>query len=92
MAIKINPNYADAWNNKGVSLGKLGKYKEAIESYDMAIKIDPNFAHAWNNKGNALRVLGEQQDANRCFSNAKSLGFKPNVIRQSFLQIFRRYV
>ena len=92
MAIMINPNYADAWNNKGVSLGKLGKYKEAIESYDMDIKIDPNFAHAWNNKGNALRVLGEQQDANRCFSNAKSLGLKPNVIRQSFLQIFRRYV
>jgi tetratricopeptide (TPR) repeat protein len=78
MAIMINPNYADAWNNKGVSLGKLGKYKEAIESYDRDIKIDPNFAHAWNNKGNALRVLGEQQDANRCFSNAKSLGLKPS--------------
>jgi tetratricopeptide (TPR) repeat protein len=77
-AIEIDPNYADAWNNKGVSLGKLGKYKEAIESYDRDIKIDPNFAHAWNNKGNALRVLGEQQDANRCFSNAKSLGLKPS--------------
>jgi len=89
MAIKINPSYADAWNNKGVSLGKLGKYKNAIEYYDMAIKINPNFARAWNNKGNALRVLGQQKDANRCFSNAKSFGLKPNVIRQSFLRIFR---
>jgi tetratricopeptide (TPR) repeat protein len=92
MAIKINPNYADAWNNKGVSLGKLGKYKEAIECYDMAIKIDPTFARAWNNKGNALRVLGQEKDAKRCFSSAKSLGLKPNVFRQSFLQIFRSNV
>ena len=89
MAIKINPNYADAWNNKGVSLGKLGKYKEAIECYDMAIKIIPNLARAWNNKGSALRVLGQQKDANRCFSNANRLGLKPNIIRQSFLRIFR---
>jgi tetratricopeptide (TPR) repeat protein len=92
MALKINPSYADAWNNKGVSLGKLGKYKEAIESYDMAIKVNPNFARAWNNKGNALRVLGQQKDANRCFSNAKSFGLKPNVILQSFLRIFRSNV
>jgi tetratricopeptide (TPR) repeat protein len=89
MAIKINPNYTDAWNNKGVSLGKLGKYKEAIEFYDMAMKIDPNLARAWSNKDNALRVLGQRKDANRCFSNAKSLGLKPNVIRQLFLRIFR---
>jgi len=89
MAIKINPNYADAWNNKGVSLGKLGKYKEAIESYDIAININPNFVGAWNNKGSALRILGQQKDANRCFYNAKRLGLKPNVMRQSFLRIFR---
>ena len=88
MAIKINPNYVDAWNNKGVSLGKLGRYKEAIESYDIAININPNFAGAWNNKGSALRILGQQKDANRCFSNAKRLGLKPKVIRQSFLRIF----
>ena len=89
-AVKIDPNYADAWNNKGVSLGKLGKYKEAIECYDMAIKIDPNYAHAWNNKGIALRILGKQKDANRCFTNAKGLGLKPHVFRQSFLKMFRR--
>jgi tetratricopeptide (TPR) repeat protein len=91
-AVKIDPNYADAWNNKGVSLGKLGKYKEAIECYDMAIKIDPNYAHAWNSKGNALRILGQQKDANRCFTNAKGLGLKPHVFRQSFLKMFRRDV
>ena len=29
-AIKINPDYADAWNNKGTALGNLGRYEEAI--------------------------------------------------------------
>ena len=50
-AIKIDPNYAYAWNNKGIALRNIGKYDEAIECYDTAIKIDPNYADAWNNKG-----------------------------------------
>ena len=27
-------NYAEAWSNKGVALGNLGKYDEAIKCYD----------------------------------------------------------
>lgn len=74
-AIKIDPNYAYAWNNKGMALRNLGKYDEAIECYDRAIKIDPNYAEAWNNKGVSLRKLGQQKDADRCFAKAIELGF-----------------
>ncbi|MBN1234767.1 MAG: tetratricopeptide repeat protein, partial [Methanotrichaceae archaeon] len=31
-AIEINPQYADAWSNKGICLGIQGKYDEAIEA------------------------------------------------------------
>jgi len=73
--IKIDPNYAYAWNSKGIALRNLGKYDEAIECYDRAIKIDPNYADAWNNKGVSLRKIGQQKDADRCFTKARELGF-----------------
>ena len=74
-AIKIDPNYAYAWNNKGIALRNLGKYDEAIECYDRAIAIDPNYADAWNNKGVSLRKIGQQKDADRCFAKAREFGF-----------------
>ncbi|MDQ6865242.1 MAG: tetratricopeptide repeat protein [Thermoproteota archaeon] len=74
-AIKIDPNYAYVWNNKGWALSNLGKYDEAIECYDTAINIDPNYADAWNNKGVSLRKIEQQEDADRCFTKARELGF-----------------
>jgi tetratricopeptide (TPR) repeat protein len=69
-AIKIDPNYAYAWNNKGIALRNLGKYDEAIECYDRAIKIDPNYAGPWNSKGWALSNLGKHKDAIECYDRA----------------------
>ena len=42
-AIKIDPNYAYAYNNLGNALDDIGKKEEAIENYRKAIKIDPNY-------------------------------------------------
>jgi tetratricopeptide (TPR) repeat protein len=68
-AIGIDPESADAWNNKGVALDNLGRlekheeainyYEEAIECYDEAIKLDPEDSIAWYNKGNTLNILGK---------------------------------
>ncbi|MCZ7392205.1 MAG: tetratricopeptide repeat protein, partial [Candidatus Methanoperedens sp.] len=38
-AIKVNPENADAWYNKGFALYELGKYEEATQAYDTARKI-----------------------------------------------------
>ena len=35
-AIEIDPNDAGSWNNKGLALCRLGRHKEAIESFNMA--------------------------------------------------------
>jgi tetratricopeptide (TPR) repeat protein len=66
-AIKIDPNYAAAWYNKGWALSNLGKHKEALECYD---KIDANNAYAWNNKGVALNNLRRYKDAIVCYDRA----------------------
>lgn len=68
--IKINANYADTWNNKGLSLYNLRKYNEAIDSYERAINIDPNNAYAWYNKGNALNALRKYNEAMGSYERA----------------------
>ncbi|GAI99967.1 unnamed protein product, partial [marine sediment metagenome] len=42
-AIEINPNYADAFYNKGVISNKLALHNEALKFYDKAIEIKPNY-------------------------------------------------
>ena len=61
--IKLNPNYGIAWLNKGAVLGNLGRYDEAINSYNQALKINPNHDTAWSDKGVALGYLGKYDEA-----------------------------
>jgi tetratricopeptide (TPR) repeat protein len=58
------------WYNKGGSLFCLGRYDEAVRSYDRALEIDPRFAAAWNNKGNSFRRLGRHDEAICCYDKA----------------------
>ena len=63
------------WNNKGSSLGNLGRHEEAIACYDHALGLNPQFVPAWFNKGVALYALGQVQEAVACYDRA--LGLNP---------------
>ena len=56
-AVEIEPNFYEAWNNRGIALLKLERYEAAIGSYNRAVKIKPDYHDAWNNRGNALGRL-----------------------------------
>jgi tetratricopeptide (TPR) repeat protein len=62
-AIKIRPDYADAYYNMGISLQDQGNLGEAIDSYKQAIKIKPDYAEAYSNMGNAFKDKGELEAA-----------------------------
>jgi tetratricopeptide (TPR) repeat protein len=47
IALDIDQNDATVWYNKGVVLGKLGRFKEATECYDKAVGLNPSLATAW---------------------------------------------
>lgn len=49
-ALEIKPDYAEALNNKGVSLSYLKKFNESISYFDMALKINPDDALELHNK------------------------------------------
>lgn len=40
-AVKIDPNFAFAWDNMGLCYRKLGNYDKAIEAYKKSLEIDP---------------------------------------------------
>ncbi|NJN74682.1 MAG: tetratricopeptide repeat protein, partial [Limnothrix sp. RL_2_0] len=45
-AIKIQPDYYQAWLNRGINLDNLSKYEEAIASFDQALEIKPDYQSA----------------------------------------------
>ena len=58
-AIRLDPKYAYAYNNRGMAYKDLGQYKGAIEDYDQAIRLDPKYAYAYYNRGNAYKKIGQ---------------------------------
>ena len=62
-ALKIKPDYADAYFNMANIFKVKGDLEEAIESYKQALKLKPNYADAYNNMGNALKDKGDPEAA-----------------------------
>lgn len=75
-ALEIKPDLHQAWTNRGIALGNLGRLEEAIASYDKALEIQPDFHQAWYNRGNALRNLGRLAEAIASWDRA--LEIKPD--------------
>ena len=50
-AIELNPQFADAFCNRGLAYVNLGRYARAMQDFDKAIELKPQFAIAHNNKG-----------------------------------------
>ena len=75
-ALKINPDYPDAYNNMGNALKDKGDLEAAIESYKQALKIKPDYAEAYYNMGIALKGKGDLEAAIESYKQA--LKIKPD--------------
>ena len=75
-AIRLNPNYAAAYSDRGYVRNHLGDKKGAIEDYNQALRINPNYADAYNNRGIARNDLGDNKGAIEDYNQA--LRINPN--------------
>jgi len=57
-AIRIDPDYVDAYHNRGVAYGKLGNYEDAIADYTRFLRINPDYTAAYRNRGVAKKRAG----------------------------------
>jgi Tfp pilus assembly protein PilF len=76
-ALALNPNSADAVNNRGNALQELKRYDEALASYDKALALKPDHAEAFNNRGHALLALNRIDEALANYREA--LRLRPDV-------------
>ena len=75
-AIEINPEYAEAYNNRGNAKKNLLKYQEAIADYNKAIEINPKDAVAYYNRGNTKYALYWYQEAIADYDKAIEFNLK----------------
>jgi Flp pilus assembly protein TadD len=61
-AIRLKPDYADAYNNLGVILLNQGRIDEAIKQLQEAIRLKPDYADAQNNLARALGLKSKSND------------------------------
>ena len=89
-AIKINPNDASAYTNRGIIKNHLGQqtqdanakrknYEEAIQDYDKAIKLNPKFASAYANRGIVKTDLGRNEEAIKDYDKAIKINPKYTI-------------
>jgi tetratricopeptide (TPR) repeat protein len=76
LALRLDPQYVDAWIKRGYAHFHLGEYTVAIASYDKALEIDVNNAEAWNLKGLAYYKMENYDKAIECCE--KAVDINPN--------------
>ncbi|MDR2662302.1 MAG: tetratricopeptide repeat protein, partial [Treponema sp.] len=58
-AIRLNPNLADAYNNRGNAYTNKGELDSAIADYTAALTLDSELTEAYYNRGNAYYNKGD---------------------------------
>jgi tetratricopeptide (TPR) repeat protein len=58
MALRINPDHPEAFNNIGVAFARQQEYQEAIEYFKKALNLKPNYLQARRN----LELASAQMD------------------------------
>ncbi|MBD1811017.1 tetratricopeptide repeat protein [Microcoleus vaginatus DQ-U2] len=69
-AIKVNPQWAWAYNKLGRKFYDQSEFERAIAAYRQAIQIDPNDAEAYKNLGDALSFQGKLDQAIAAYRQA----------------------
>jgi tetratricopeptide (TPR) repeat protein len=72
-AIRLNPEYAEAYNNRGYAHFWNGNATHALADYSRAIELRPNYANAYNNRGVAYMASGHSDQAISDFDYALEL-------------------
>ena len=72
-ALKLDPNYADAYFNIGSILGMSKQYEEAIREFKKCIKANPDYILAYHYIGVTYQNLNQQEEADIWFEKLRLL-------------------
>jgi tetratricopeptide (TPR) repeat protein len=69
-AIRLKPDYAEAYCDRGIAFQEREQWEAALASYDQAITLRPNYPEAHNNRGDLLNKLNQWDAALASFDRA----------------------
>jgi tetratricopeptide (TPR) repeat protein len=73
----IDHSAIEAFNDRGNVLKSLGRFEEALASYDSALALDSSYLPAWNNRGVILKEMKRLEQALASYDRA--LALKPDL-------------
>jgi len=77
-AIRLHPQYADAYRYRGIAYRNKNDYDRAIADYTEAIRLNPKDAGAYNNRGVAYRY---KNDYDRAIADyTETIRLDPNYV------------
>lgn len=71
--LKINPNNAIDYNNRGLMYFYQKQFLRAIKDYNRALKLNGKLAQVYNNRGNCYAALGRWAEALQDYEMALDL-------------------
>ena len=83
-AIKVNPNFSEAYNNLGSAQKSLNKFKEAILSYEKSIGLKANNVEACYNIASLYYFLKNYNEASKYFKNIINLEARQEEICERY--------
>lgn len=72
-AIKLRPEFPEAWNNLGHALREQKKYAESVKSYQEALRLRPDYPQALEYLGEAYVEMGKFDDARAVLDRLRPL-------------------
>ena len=77
-AIRLRPDFPEAYNNRGAAKRDLGRHGDAIADYDEAIRLRPDFPEAYYNRGRTKIASDRNTDGKIDLETALELAQKAN--------------
>ncbi|WP_013325421.1 tetratricopeptide repeat protein [Gloeothece verrucosa] len=71
--IRLYPNSAEAYYNRGIAYSKLGNSGAAMADYNKAVELNPNLAEAYVDRAQIYSGLGKTSDALKDLKRAADL-------------------
>ncbi|GBU24155.1 tetratricopeptide repeat protein [Fibrobacteria bacterium R8-3-H12] len=75
-AIRLKPDYVDAYNDRGIAYYYKGDYDRAIADYSQAIRLKPDYADAYKFRGD---IYYDKRDHDRAIADySQAIKLKPD--------------
>jgi predicted Zn-dependent protease len=76
MAIRLDPDYARAYLNRGMAYERIGNLQQAVEDFSKAIDLEPEEGKIYYIRGAAHRHLDMAKEALEDLRKAATLGYR----------------